>query len=485
MSDLNQSDIITGFLDQMIMMKEKKEFKNVTIKKDDIKEIIIPEGMSFAGAIEWLKRRMTEDEQTISVSKHIACYPLDGARALYKAMQKIFGHIMANPVYKGWFSFPPEKKSVRINAKGDTEEIIWGALEPPLFEGGRLETEVTIKNNTLCFSIAGTIKKKFKDVVDEVFVLTEEILKTESIYKGKSIEVDLGYIDEIKNRTFISDIVEIAPEFMDVSSITKDHLIISKVNQDELEGSIFMRIEKMQDCIDSNIRIKHGVLLAGKYGTGKTLAAKVMASVANQYGWTFIYVKKPTHFKNALILAKNYTPAIVFCEDINELVNVDRDEEVTKLMNEIDGITSKDDRIISVFTTNYVEKIYSGFLRPGRIDSLILLDNLDEAAVQRFMKFYATDNKGVNILDPNGDFSKTANSMINIVPAFISDIINKAKTFAIAREGKNIVGKVTPEDIESARISFFKQQELVNKVPEENKIHNAIVTLLTELPKLK
>jgi hypothetical protein len=55
------------------------------------KKIVLPKGMTFDEAREWLARRESEQNQPFAVLETIEAHPLDGAWALHKALAKKYG----------------------------------------------------------------------------------------------------------------------------------------------------------------------------------------------------------------------------------------------------------------------------------------------------------------------------------------------------------------------------------------------------------
>src|SRR5687768_4132646 len=70
--------------------------KNVDILREGA-QIILPPHMSYPEAIEWLKRKMEEDEKKVAVLEVVKVYPFDGAYALMKALSHKFGWVDMRP----------------------------------------------------------------------------------------------------------------------------------------------------------------------------------------------------------------------------------------------------------------------------------------------------------------------------------------------------------------------------------------------------
>lgn len=430
-------------------------------------QIIIPNGMSIDEAITWLERKKQSEEKIIAVRWDIPCAPLDGGIALSKALKKVYGFtaLSGNPSFFG--ERPPQ--IIRVPTSTNSfEEVILGRMQPPAWEKGYLQVQITGEPKLV---VTGEIKAKFSAAVDEIQRLTIEILKAESIYKGKAIILDMSYLDE---NNF--DPITHAPTFMDVSTVVDKNLILNRETEMELTANIFTLIERSQDCRDNNIPLKHGLLLYGPFGTGKSMTARVTAAKCERNGWTFIYLKQTQHIAAALKLAELHAPAVVFAEDIDQIMAGERDENMNKVLNTLDGIDTKDKPIITILTTNNHGNIQPGFLRAGRIDTAVFMGPPDCETAGRFVQLY-----GGKLLSKSVDLEACGKAFTGFVPAFIAEAIQKAKRFVIHREQSgNIDGKVTTADLVTAAQALKTHRDMVNnqRIPTDAEIvQSALKTL--------
>jgi transitional endoplasmic reticulum ATPase len=100
--------------------------------------------------------------------------------------------------------------------------------------------------------------------------------------------------------------------------VDENGLILNPTTEFELKANVFTLIEQTEACKKNKIPLKHGCLLMGPFGTGKTLCAQVTASKCVRNGWTFIYLKNCRHLAHGLRMAQLYAPAVVFTEDIDQ-----------------------------------------------------------------------------------------------------------------------------------------------------------------------
>src|SRR5690606_12165691 len=100
------------------------------------------------------------------------------------------------------------------------------------------------------------------------FDRVRHLLQTQSIYRGHAIK--------LRFRDDDGDPIDLpTPEFMDLTDVDETMLIYSESVQRQVHVNLFTPIERVDDCLHNGIVVKRGVLLAGTYGVGKTLAAKV------------------------------------------------------------------------------------------------------------------------------------------------------------------------------------------------------------------
>lgn len=441
--------------------KQEPEFKNVTVayaQDPEAKQIVLPGGMSLKKGAEWLMIQDRELDKEVSLHYPFpGYYPVDAALALYKALTRTYGFtglVDTPPASMFEEKKPPVLVGVEVSP-GHTVQIPWGAM---VIHGikGRLESEATLVDGQPVFVLGGTIVQRDRHQVDKIVALAKEILRTESIYRGKAIKVDLPprHLDLLK-----------APKFMEVNDVQEGDLIFPRVVQQAVETNIFVPIKHTAVCRAHDIPRRRGILLAGPYGTGKTLTALVTAKLCVNNGWTFIYVDNLEQLPQALHFAKQYAPSVVFGEDINRVVSGDRDEDMDEYFNVLDGVDRKKDEVMVIFTTNEVDEIHPGMMRPGRIDAIIPVEPPDAEATTRLVRVY-----GRGLLDPDADLTLVGRILAGQIPAVVREAVERAKLVAIGngsmRDGKIVVFEA---DLVSAAEQLVQHAEYVNREYEGEK----------------
>lgn len=473
MKDLNKENGVEALVRMLNEESKKRKFHKVDVEKGETDKIIVPQGMSYDDAIEWMKRKKDLEERQISINYEMRCYPLDGAYALYRAAEDLFGFADVQGEKSPSGDNPPKMISVSL-PDGSIISVPWGQIQFPGFgEDDYIETAFNAKD--FKFVVQGRIKRKFQDMVNKLITRTQEIIKHDSIYRGRTIRVDLGFMNKGGQPK--------QPEFIKVDDMTDEKIIMSRTAKVEYSG-VLMRIEKTQKCIDNNIPLKYGCLMAGPYGTGKTLTARWTAKKANDNGFTFIYLEDCRQLHHAIRLAEVYSPAVVFSEDIDKATEGSRSVSMNDILNTLDGIDTKTTPVITILTTNHLENINKAFLRAGRIDKLIQMGPLDKETGYEFLVKFAKDNKGNSLLNTAEfpDFREAGQALSGIVPAFASEVIQTAKISAMARGDND--DKLIPDDIIGAAQSFKNHIALTEGKKELTDVEK-IVMLKRKLSQLE
>lgn len=440
------------------------KFQDVGIRfsaPDDLPTIILPEGMEFDQAIHWLKKNRDELEKDITVDhKFPGFYPPDAALALHKAIERTYGFVSQESRPRGWSIIPPETVGIESEL-GKIVQIPWGRMT---FHGvkGYVETGVTFVDNSPVMRLYGVLRKGDQDKIEKLVLLTKEILRNESIYRGKAINIDF---DDINPDDPKFDPMK-APKFIDLSKVKFDDLVLSASIYEQVEANLFVPIRDTQGTRDMEVSLRRSILLAGPYGTGKSLTALVTALLCVQNNWTYIYIDDLKQLPQALAFAKNYGPAVLFGEDIDRITEGERDEELDEYLNSLDGINGKHDEIMTVFTTNNIDNIHPAMMRPGRTDAIILIEPPDAMATMKLLHKY-----GGNTISVDEDLTKVSNMLAGQTPAIVREVLKRSKLRALRDKTKTI----TNVHLEQAATEMLAHVKYINK--EKGAVPDPITTL--------
>lgn len=408
---------------------------DMVVRRGD--DLVVPQKMSYSRAKEIIEFREAYEAEPVTLRDRIPVFSWDGALAALKAMKEIFHEFFA------------VEGSQVFNVKSsptDTIEIPWGRFKIPGMSGYIEFESYKESDGRVCFGLKCRVMHTDEDKINFFFQRVRQIAVSESLYRGKAISVA---ISESFFGTNFPD-----PSFMDLTTLIP---IFSRSVETKIERSILTPIRHFETCLQSNAPIKRGVLLHGAYGTGKTLCAAWIAQECVKHGWTFIYVKDTDDIAQVLIFAQQFMPAVVFCEDIDRVVGSARDDAANEILNTIDGIDTKDLQIVTVLTTNHIEKINEAMHRHGRLDAKIHVFPPDADTVIRLIKFY-----GSGFLEKDIDLSDTGQKLAGSTPSLIRETIERAKLEAIRRTG-GISATLISHDLEVMADEILTEQ---NDIPQ-------------------
>ncbi len=417
-------------------------------------KLIVPKKMSFAGAIDLLKRRMQYEQETVNLMETFDAFPWDGAHALDQVLVNMFGWAPSVTKPGGFFRPPEPPALVAIEvAFGKVVNVPWGRFNIPTVDG-YIECDTNRKDNLIRFQITAVVKRKDESTVKALFKNVRDYLATNSIYRGKAIK--------LRFRQDNGDALQMPePKFMNTDSINPSCLIYSHEVQRSIETNLFTPIRRIRDCIANNIPVKRGVMLGGPYGTGKTLAAFVDRKYAVEAGLTFIYVQRADELDDAISFAKLYgnPAAVLFCEDIDRSLKGERTVKIDDILNTIDGIDSKSLNLITVLTSNHLEDINPAMLRPGRLDAIIEVLPPDAEAAERLIRFYGGD-----AIDADTDLTEAGQRLAGTIPAIIAEVVKRAKLSQLSQQAEGtLVRKLTSDALADAAYTMKTQQELLDR----------------------
>lgn len=449
-----------GIVDQTKVKKEVlvklAELGGQAFKDDDIKregdKLILPVGMDEEGAIRFLQRKIEENEQYTTFSRKFNFRPWDGGYCTYQAFKKAFGAVVHNSsTVQGLFGpqkMPPQIITLEVGP-GIHEQIPWGNFEVPFLPGVEFSLGDTYdEEHGLVFQVTVSSPRKYKAQVEGLFVLIEEELRNNSIYRGKAMD----------GKTM--------PGFLDLDAVDPDKVVYAKDTMTQLEASVWSLIRYSDEHRKLRIPLKRAVLIEGPYGTGKTLAATLTAQEAVANGWTFLYARPGKDDLNEVMqTARLYQPSVVFFEDMDTVADPqDADEvDISKMLDLFDGISAKGTEILAILTTNHKDKIHKGMVRPGRLDAVIHVGKPDAEGIEKLIRAAVPDGK----LADSIEFPPITQAMEGFLPSFIKEASDRAFRYALIRcNGNSDEVLLDTEDFINAANGLRPQLELMEGAKE-------------------
>lgn len=408
----------------------------------DSPKMVLPRDMTFRKA-QTVLQRLHDESETETVFQRVFRYrPNDGAYAAWTCMKARWGMATAAGAFGGFM--PAETRTIGIGVN-KTMQVPWGLVQIPSMEG--LEFYVTEANDDEYGKVSllyAKGPKKYKSQVESLFDDVEAFLATNSIYRGHALigSSKLDFLDtslDLSSIVFSTDVLEL------------------------LEGTIWGPIRYSDAMRREGVPLKRSILLHGPFGTGKSSAGLLTAQVAAQHGWTFISAKPGRDkVEDVLRTARLYEPAVVFVEDLDSQANTNEADAVSRLLDAFDGITSKGGELIMVLTTNHLDRIHKGMLRPGRLDAMVEIAGLDRDSIEKLIKAVVPQGR----LAADVDYDAVFGSMSGFLPAFVREAITRAVSFAVTRaQGQGSYVIDTPDLVHAAR-SLEPQLRALNDAGE-------------------
>jgi hypothetical protein len=453
----------TEDLDKEAIISNMEKLGSMVSSQDGIRyegdALVLPERMrgNLQGAIEQLRQFAKSEESVIEFNRTFLHRPYDGAVAFSRAMALVFGGQGIGKVTKtAWGDIEPKLISVQTGIDEFTEAP-WGKigfkpLDAEFNVGYNYHEDLGVVSHITCKA-----PRKYKNHIEGFWAIIDTFLSEHSIYRGKMITA-----------------AEMTPGFVNPYSFAAEDIIYPVDVMSELTIHLFTPIMKTKRLLDDGVQVKSGILLAGKYGTGKSLAALLAAQKAVENGWTFVTVRADDDPFDALSTASIYSPAVVFIEDLDNLVAQRSRQDVSRLLDAVDSAHNKGVQVILLTTTNFLDKIDKAMLRPGRIDHVIEFGDPDPEAHRKIIESVIPDIR--RTVDIN--YAEVAEAFAGLLPAFASEA---ARTAYLAKlsvsDGAFAVG--TKELIEAAAI-LQEQRKRMEGSNEAKHEHVPDMTSTTE-----
>jgi transitional endoplasmic reticulum ATPase len=357
-------------------------------------------------------------------------------------MYKAFGSTgVGKTVYTMFGEDPPKFISIE-DGFGSTRQVPWGrvAFTP-------LQAEFNLHGATdneygLLFVLAVSAPRKHRQRIEAFFELVERELQQGSLYKGRSIN-GAGM-----------------PGFINSGTVDPEKVIYSDELMTQLDANLWSLITHTDLMRKMRLPLKRHVLFSGSWGTGKTLAGLLTAQEAERHGWTYIQVRSgQDDLFDALKTAQLYAPAVVLFEDI-DAVQAESTAEIAELLDRLDNMANKGNEVIAIFTTNHVDQLHKGIMRPGRLDAVIEFGALDRRGYERLVRAVVPEPMLGDI-----DYDEVAAAMDGMVPAFAREAVDRALRYAIARTG-DLPEEITTEDLVAAANGLKPQRDLMDEARE-------------------
>jgi transitional endoplasmic reticulum ATPase len=232
---------------------------------------------------------------------------------------------------------------------------------------------------------------------------------------------------------------------------------------------------------EEDLSRKHGVIspkaiiFFGPPGTGKTHFVKAIAGVLS---WWYIEIapsllmeegteKVGANLRRIMEKARKLEEAVVFIDEFEELApsrdNADRlDKSITnELLKQVPLFKNESNKVLLVCATNYIRKLDSALLRPGRFDCIIPVGGLNDDERRTILSHYLSRLNTGEV-----DIERIVRETSRFTPADIQYLFEQVAQYAFEQEiARKEDFKVTTETVH--KIMAKVRPSLTDKIIEE------------------
>ena len=358
-------------------------------------------------------RFVEAQEEIINVSRTFDYRPHDGAHAVYQMLKAHFGYAQTKARQGMFGKIPPNEVDISVGFINGVEQRLTVPFGSDMVLPGLPGAVMTITAQRTAMGqllyLSTNCRRADKAAVEGFYIVVQQYLETNSIYRGKAVNG--------------------AMQFFDTDKINPDLFVYSTQVWADAETHIFSPMRDTALLAKRGYGSKRVVLLEGPYGTGKSGLGRTAAKVAVACEWTAIICRPGVDDPfDVLNTARLYQPALIFIEDIDTIAASMDPNYVTKLLDTFDGFGNKDMKMQLVLTTNHADRIHKGMLRPGRLDALIHIGEMDRPGVERLAGIVCGD-----ALRDDVDYDAVFEATHEYMPAFVREGLERAIRYSIAR----------------------------------------------------
>ena len=325
----------------------------------------------------------------------------------------------------------------------------------------------------ICFTVSVAAPKKMQESINGLFMLVEEYLSRNSIYRGKAL-YGVGRAER-------HGLVE--PEFENPYSTNREKIVYSEDVWDKLKKNVLTRIVHTAACRQEEIKVGAKILLYGENGTGKTEFARIASQYALEHEWGAIRARFDEDIAKVIAFAERLgTPMVVIVEDVEKLMEGGDEKQAKQRMNQLldlfDGAGSKGREVILLMTSNHINELTRSMTRAGRIDRMIPVGSLDRPAIEKLVKVNVPEERREDL-----EFERLHEAYDGFAPVWITESLLGLKLSALSRTGE-AGSKFATEDFvseaEELRPAWTHHQASSDKA-EQRPFDTAMKELIAEV----
>ena len=295
------------------------------------------------------------------------------------------------------------------------------------------------------------------------------------------VEGIFGYVrDWVQhNSIYAGQVVDVNFEFLKLTDFKPENVALTEDMQSKIELFITGPLQYWGALDQRGLPRKTGLFLWGPPGGGKTMVKTTAEYLAARMGAVVIEIDPSLGIEGfeaanqrSMVLLESGYRVLVAMEDMEKLARNDR----AKVLDILDGTSSKGHRRITIGTTNFLEQIDRAMLRPGRFDAVEFCGLPDLVAFTHLVKvLISADDRG------DIDFAEAFPHFEGYSYAFISNAVQTIIRAAVNRaKGDLDALKVNTQDLidaaKSVRGHFdLMQQEVEKELPQLDAIFKQLI----------
>ena len=375
-------------------------------------------------------------------------------------------------------NFAPELDARRLKDKVST--TFFNKITEHIVNSGKSTRQFSAIKVSLSKECVNYINETINPLIQNEMIVKELFRKNVTLHIDDKITSKNGVITykinscKFKQVTRIKDFSEDGLVF-DIPNISFSHIAGHHMAKQRLHEVInFFKEPKLLKSFD--IEPPKGMLLYGPPGTGKTMLAKAFAKEAELpfISITGLELLQPEKTKKVFAKAKEYSPSIVFIDEIDTIGKrgggSTREIAINTLLAEMDGFGgSKGENVFVIAATNYKENIDAAIIRPGRIEIHIEINNLDKDARLYFLESIINNKPSSGAFDMNKLLMYTA----GFTGAQLELLSKEASFYCLRHALPAITQEILIEQINAIKYGEKQSYLSIEQMFEETAVYEA------------
>lgn len=214
-------------------------------------------------------------------------------------------------------------------------------------------------------------------------------------------------------------------------AVTRDDVVAPAEVWEALDAAAAAVSTRRPELEASGLPIRHGVLIAGPPGNGKTLSGRLVAAeLLASHGFTVMQVEAKAGDALGAIMEQAVTlaPAVVLLDDVDLLGIGDRTIASSRGLHEVLSAMDmhQDAAVLTVATANTLKGLDAAAIRPGRFASLITVSNPGREEAESLLRTYLRAVPGGDDVDVSAVSAMLPTGSSAVSGAHIREAVRRA-----------------------------------------------------------